>query len=289
MTNSLNAATRVMVLGLLLGTAVPTWTQDLSRAARFQNGDTAQRLAILDQLKLPKPGTFDAQELGSVVTAALRDPDATVRLNGCYVIHARAMRLLSETALRQGAAPATHVDEQRLMTSLRPVLTGLLSDDAPAVRAACVSPMAILGREGPAGPQQHLDRATATLLAQRYTVESDGVVRRALIHALARGRADVAIVRAALVDAVRDTSGQARQMAIVGAGEYRLVEALPALVVALDDPERAIRLEAARAVGALGPDARAHTGTIVRRLGEETDAVVRLELERTLKTLQSVR
>ncbi len=289
MTKGLTVAARVVVLGAFLGSAVPAWTQDLSRAARFQGGDTAQRLAILDQFKLPKPGTFDGQELSTVLTAALRDPDATVRLNGCYVLHARAMRLLSETAIRQGAVPATHVDEQRVMTSLRPALAGLLSDDAPTVRAACVSPIAILGREGAAGPQQRLDHATATLLAQRYTVESDGVVRRAIIHALARGRADVAIVRPVLVDAVRDTTGQARQMAIVGVGEYRLVEALPAIVTALDDPDRAIRLEAARAVGALGQDARSHTGTIVRRLGEETDAVVRLELERTLKALQNAR
>jgi len=262
--------------------------QGQTRFIRFLDGDAPTRLNVLNELKRAGPATLDLNDLKLTLQASLKDSAAEVRRHGCYVVYGRALRVSSDTALQRGAVPASFGAEQQMLVSLSSDVEAGLADEVTAVREACVSAISALGMEGPYGPQRHLGTATAKILVHRYDVEPDGAIRGALIHGLARGRVDdVALVRSALLRALQDANGYARQMARIGVGEYRLTEAIPNLIAGLDDALASTRLDSARALAQIGSAARAHVDVVKQRLRDERDPVVRTELQRAVVALSA--
>jgi HEAT repeat protein len=279
------AANEIVELGFEAHTAVPFLTEIVA------NPDLPNRAiaaATLGRLQVASPAAVDA--LGDVV----RDPDQALRhaaLRALSQIGLPAEAALpaildqldsGDMKSRQLAARALG-NIGYLEIEAEDALVAALADSAPEVRAAALAALVQTGAELPDGS---IDKLIEFVSAADIDARADAVV------ALGQLGPQAAEAISAIEIALADESSEVRHSAawaLGNMGEARGARAVPPLTAVLEnDPDAEVRAKAAWALGQMGTAAEPAADALLVAL-EDPDDMVQLEAYEALKSLLKAR
>jgi HEAT repeat protein len=257
------------------GKAVYAATLDAAKAA-LGDPDPAVRVAAVRGLgkvrwKAPEP-------LGGVLALALKDADASTRLEAIEVAAAHAAHTLQPDELLKDKDPAVRLAAARALVSLgkheqaaNPVLIAITLDPKDPLRVEAIG---VLGRFGPS--QERID---ALLLTAH---DAEPRARAAALRALGRLDPTSAKVQVALIKALRDPQPDVPLAATEAVGK----DGVAALVDLLRHGDERLRDAAARALGRIGPaDAWPAVGELKRLARDDPAERVRQSARAALKAI----
>ena len=285
-----------MNAGLLLFTVaalMDTVSAPLPQQAMRPGGIARQGFALLDEQgkleALKRLATTidvgaDSDDVRLPLSAGLRDMSAEVRRASLKAI-ARRTSILSAHSIE------TYRSERTLLSGLRPLMNRLIDDPDAAVRRDVIDTIAGLEEDltRPAETRKVLRKPFGDLLAARYKIEPNGLVRYRIINVFGWFRAEPQLQADAYLvisQALVDPDDGVTQAAIEAIARQRIESLLPELGRFISHVSVGIRASAAAAIGDFGSSAKQYVSLLESALRSEQDPIVRSNLQSALKKVR---
>ena len=276
---------RALLVGLLVAAGTPSFAQGpVLDAQGFRRASVQNKRMTMNALAAHRVSPAP-EALVELLEAGLEDAEPSVRLTAAYATAGRA----GAARFGRDAAKRNQWNAERsTLLRLRPALIVRVDDPDPKVRQAVVIALVNMEYDGsPALDSIRLGQDVATAFAKRFPAEKDPLVRAEIAKTFALMQAENAQHEAIVLAGLADSDARVIQYAVLGAARSRPAAALPTIVEMLGRPEQNVRLQAAQALAAYGPPARAYLARIEGALAAERDPIIRKSLEATVDLLRN--
>ena len=261
--------------------------QGNSLLAEFQNADHAGKMRLVSDAVTGKRSASQ-DDVRALLTAAIKDPDASVRVNAVDSV----VSILALSSMPQ-APPGQEwaVKLRPVADSLGPALEEAARDPEPRVRVKALT--AIAAPIAYANPGRPLPKELVNRLADVFDSDASAQVRAFALQSMAWSyRSEDPDIRkrttAVLLKALADPDQYVVQSAGLAAAQAKIPEALPLLVKQLSNPSHIARMGVAQGIAGFGSAALRYLPELERALAAETDDITRKTIAGTISVIKRI-